>query len=183
MAAADYQPADIVQVDGPDRVQPQSQAHYRVTIQNHSDVDWPATTELRLATATQSALYDDSWLSPTVIATLGNPVPAGTMGEVSFDVTTPAVSEETAVFEELVLAAGDTQLGGVQLAVTVVPGMAEPTSSDADDHHDDEGTGDTDDAANDPYGAQLSGGCAAGGGSLGFAAFGLLLAVRRRRRR
>lgn len=104
IAAAEYQ-ADVVQVDGPDRVQPETQAHYRVTIQNNSDVDWPATTELRLATATETAsqLHDDSWRSPTVIATLGNPVPAGTMGEISFDVTTPAAAEETPIFEELVI--------------------------------------------------------------------------------
>lgn len=159
--------ADVVQVDGPDRVEPLAQAHYRITIQNNSDVEWPATTELRLATATESQLHDESWLSPTVITTLGNPVPPHAMGEIIFDVSTPAATEETPIFEELVLSDGATQFGGVHLALTVVPGMEEPTSSDADDQFDQE----------------VSGGCAAGGGSLGFGALALLLAARRRRRR
>lgn len=166
--ASAFQPADVVQVDGPDRVQPEARAHYRVTIQNNSDLDWPATTELRLATAPQSPLHDDSWLSPAIITTLGNDVPAHTMGEVSFDITAPAVSDETPFFEELVLADGGTQLGGVQLALTVVPDMDEPESSDGDDQYD----------------QVVSGGCAAAGGSsLGFGSLALLLAVLRRRRR
>jgi hypothetical protein len=170
IVAADHQ-ADLVQVDGPDRVQPETQAHYRITIQNNSDVDWSAETELRLATAATSQLHDDSWIAPNVITTLGQPILAGAMGEVSFDVTTPATSEELPIFEELVLSDGGTQRGGVQLALTVVPGMEEPTSGDSDDQHDD-------------YDQQVSGGCAAGGGSLGwgaFAALGLLVARRRRR--
>jgi hypothetical protein len=160
---------DIVQVDGPDRVMPQTQAHYRLTVANNSDLDWPATTELRLATATKSQLEDDSWLSPTVITTLGNAIPAGTMGEISFDVTTPAVTEETGIFEELVLASGSMQLGGAHLALTVVPDMEEPTSSDGIDQ-------------NDQYDQEVSGGCSTGGGSLGFGALALLFVARRRRR-
>ena len=169
LAAAEYQ-ADVVQVDGPDRVEPQATAHYRVTIQNNSGMDWPATTELRLATATSSPLHDDSWLSASVIATLGNPVPAGTMGEVSFDVTTPAATEETPIFEELVLSAGAMQLGGVHLSLTVVPGMEEPTSSEHDDQFEQE----------------VTGGCSTGGGAASLGSLGslaLLLAARRRRRR
>jgi hypothetical protein len=164
--AAAY-PVDVVQVDGPDRVQPQTRAHYRITIQNGSDTDWPGTAELHLATAAQSPLHDDSWLSANVITTLGTAVPAHSMGEVSFDVMTPNVSEETPYFEELVLSDGGTQLGGVHLALTVVPGMAEPTSADADD----------------PYDQEVSGGCTAGGGSLGLGSLALLFAGRRRRRR
>jgi MYXO-CTERM domain-containing protein len=169
ITAAEYQ-ADVVQVDGPDRVQPQTQAHYRITIQNNSDVDWSGATELRLATAATSQLHDDSWLAANVITTLGQPILAGGMGEVSFDVTTPAVTEELPIFEELVLSDGGTQRGGVQLALTVIPGMEEPTSGDSDDEHDD-------------YDQQVSGGCSTGGGSVGFGALALLLAARRRRRR
>jgi hypothetical protein len=172
IAASEYQ-ADVVQVDGPDRVQPQTEAHYKITIQNNSDVDWEGTTELRLATAATSQLHDDSWLAPNVITTLGQPILAHGMGEVSFDVTTPAVSEETPIFEELVLSDGGAQHGGVQLALTVIPGMEEPTSGDSDDQHDD-------------YDQQVSGGCSTGGGAGGctaFASLALLLAARRRRRR
>jgi len=170
VTAAEYQ-ADVVQVDGPDRMQPQARAHFKLMIQNNSDTDWAGTTELRLATASFSRLHDDSWLGASVITTLGQPVPARTMGEVSFDVMTPAVTEETPIFEELVLSDGGTQHGGVQLALTVVPDMEEPTSADGGDQHD------------DGYDQQVSGGCATGGGSLGFGAIALLLAARRRRRR
>jgi hypothetical protein len=161
-------PVEIVQVDGPDRVQPLSQAHYRITIQNGTDLEWPATTELRLATATQSPLHDESWLSDAVITTLGNPVPPHTLAEVSFDVTTPDTAEELPLYEELVLSDGTMQLGGVHLALTVVPGMDEPESADADDNE---------------YDQEVSGGCMAGGGSLGLGSLALLFAARRRRRR
>jgi uncharacterized protein (TIGR03382 family) len=168
VTAAEYT-ADIVSVDGPDRVQPQTRAHYKLMVQNNSDVDWAGTTELRLATASSSTLHDDSWLGTSVITTLGNAVPAHTMGEISFDVTTPAVTEETPVFEELVLSDGGTQHGGVQLALTVVPDMEEPTSSDNENEYDQD----------------ISAGCSAGGSSssLGFGSLALLLAIGRRRRR
>ncbi len=164
--ASEY-PVEVVQVDGPDRVQPLSQAHYQITIQNGTDTEWPATTELRLATAATSPLHDDSWLSETVIATIGSSVPPHTLAEISFDVTTPDTAEELPIFEELVLSAGTMQLGGVQLALTVVPGMDEPESADGLDND---------------YDQEISGGCAAGGGSLGVGSLALLLATRRRRR-
>ncbi len=167
--AADYE-ADIVQVDGPDRVQPQTQAHFRIMIQNNSDTDWAGTTELRLASATSSQLWDDSWLSKTVITTLGQPIPAHTMGEISFDVTTPYTDVELPIFEELVLSDGANQHGGVQLALTVIPGMQEETSGDSDDQHDD-------------YDQQVSGGCMTGGGSVSFGSLAFLLALGLRRRR
>jgi hypothetical protein len=171
VAASEYK-ADIVSVDGPDRAPPQTRQHFKLTIQNNSDVEWPATTELQLATAATSPLHDDSWLAPNVIASLGQPVAAGGMGEISFDVTTPMATEETAVFEELVLSDGGTQFGGVQLALTVVPEMEEETSGDADQGH-------------DHFDQEVTGGCSAGGGAgLGaLASLGLLLVAGRRRRR
>ncbi|HEY5921879.1 MAG TPA: M15 family metallopeptidase [Kofleriaceae bacterium] len=172
IAAAEYQ-ADIVQVDGPDRAPPQTRQHFKIVIQNNGDTEWSALTELRLATAASSPLYDTSWMGPAIITTLGQPIAPGAMGEVSFDVTTPAVTEETPVFEELVLSDGGAQQGGVQLALTVVPEMEEPTSADNDD------------TGHDDYDQQVSGGCAAGGGAGfgGLASLALLLVVRRRRRR
>ncbi|HEY5950820.1 MAG TPA: M15 family metallopeptidase [Kofleriaceae bacterium] len=169
LAAAEYQ-ADVVSVDGPDRAQPQTRVHYKLMVLNNSEVDWAGTTELRLATAAQSPLHDESWLAPNVITTIGSTVAAHGMAEISFDVTTPNVTEETPYFEELTLSDGATAHGGVQLALTVIPGMAEPTSGDSDDQHDD-------------YDQQVTGGCAAGGGASSFGALALLLAVRRRRRR
>jgi uncharacterized protein (TIGR03382 family) len=170
VAAAEYQ-ADVVQVDGPDRAPPQTQQHFKMMIQNNSDIEWPGSTELRLANAATSTLRDASWVAPNIIATFGQPVAPGTMGEINFDVTTPAVTEETAVFEELVLSDGGRQFGGIQLALTVVPDMEEDTSGDADQGHDD-------------FDQQVSGGCSTGGaGGLGsLFALGLVLVTRRRRR-
>src|SRR6185503_17636884 len=67
IAAAEMPQADIVQVEGPDRAQPQTREHFRITIQNNSDNEWSGTTEVRLASATSSRLHDDSWLSQNVI--------------------------------------------------------------------------------------------------------------------
>jgi len=167
--AAAQAPAELVQVDGPDRVLPLAQAHYRITIQNGTDNEWSAGTELRLATAASSPLHDDSWLSANVITTLGNAVAAHGMAEVSFDVQAPAVTEETPFAEDLVLVDGGTQIGGVQLALTVVPDMTEPSSSDGENEYDQE----------------VSGGCSTtgGSGSLGLALAALAVVFRFRRRR
>ena len=167
-ASTAFEVSEVVQVDGPDRVQPLSQAHYRVTIQNNGDIDWPGTAELRLAGGAASQVHDDSWISTNVITTLGNAIPAGTMGQIDFDVTTPDVAEETPIFEELEISDGGARLGSVNLALTVVPGMEETTSAEGDDQFDQE----------------VTGGCSTGGGPLGAGSLALLLSVvlcRRRR--
>lgn len=162
--------ADILSVDGPDRVQPQSRAHYTITLQNNSDVDWPGTAILQVASGS-SQLRDASWISASQIMTLGSPIPAQTIGEISFDVMTPNVTEATPIFEPLKLMNGATQLGTVDIALTVVPDMMEPQSSDADDVYDQE----------------VTGGCSAtntSGGSANLLVLGLaLLALVRYRRR
>ena len=165
---------DVVSVEGPDRVQPQTRAHFKLTLLNGTDVEWPGTAVLRLA-GTTSQLHDASWLSTTDITTLGSAISPQSQGEVSFDVMTPLVTEETPIFEQLVLVSGTTQLGTVNLALTVVPGMEEPTSGEADDH-------------NDQYDQQVSGGCSTtpnpGNGSTSIIfALALLAFVGRRRRR
>src|SRR5262249_18431956 len=101
----------------------------------------------------------------TTIATLGASIGAHAQGDVSFDITTPHVTDETTFNEQLVLADGATQLGNVTLALTVVPDMVDPTSSDADDQYD----------------QQVSGGCSSTGRSS--ASIALVLLVLRRRRR
>ena len=159
---------DLLAVNGPDRVLPQTRAHYTLTIQNGTDSDWPGSAVLRVVAGT-STLHDASWLSSTAITTLGTTVPAHSQGEISFDVTTPLVSAETPINEPLVLAVGSQELGTVNLALSVVPDMQEPTSSDSDDQYD----------------QVITGGCTttAGGGALGpFVGLGLL-ALRRRRPR
>jgi uncharacterized protein (TIGR03382 family) len=160
--------ADVVSVDGPDRVDTQQRAHYQLTIQNNSDRDWPGTAVIHVMGST-SPLHDASWLSATTIASIGSTIPAHGNGDVAFDVTTPLVTEETPIFEELEISDGGTNLGHVSVALTVVPGMGdEPTSGEADDQYDQE----------------VSGGCSAGGngGSTGVVLLFALGALIRRRR-
>jgi uncharacterized protein (TIGR03382 family) len=160
--------ADIISVDGPDRVDTQQRAHYSITVQNNSEREWPGTAVIRVKGGT-SQLHDASWLTATTIASLGAAIPAHSAGEVAFDVTTPLVTEETPIFEELEISDGGTTLGTVSVALTVVPGMGEePTSGEADDQYDQE----------------ITGGCSAGGnGASGSVVLALaLLALVRRRR-
>jgi uncharacterized protein (TIGR03382 family) len=157
--------AEVVSIDGPDKAPPVTQAHFTMTVQNDTDTEWPGTAVLVAPADTQ--LHDASWIDGTQIATLGSPVPAGGMGDLSFDVTTPSVADETAIFEHLVLSDGTTQLGTVNLALTVVPDMTTPTSADGDDRYDQE----------------VSGGCNSGGSTGTFGIVFALGAVIRRRRR
>jgi len=160
--------ADIVAVDGPDRIAPGQKAHYIITLSNDTDADWPATTELRIADGSASALYDAaSWASNVAIGPIGVAVPAGTLGVVELDVVAPQVAEPTPVATELALVDGATQVGSVELAVTVTPDGDENTSADSDDQVDDGGDG----------------GCSAGGGVGWLALAPMLLVLRRRRRR
>ena len=160
---------DVMSVDGPDRAQPQTRVHYRLMLQNNGGANWPGTTVLRTTGASQ--LQDPSWLSPTEITDLGSPIEIGAMGEIAFDITTPNVADETPIFEQLELHDGTNTIGTVNLALTVVPGMEEPTSGEADDQYDAQ---------------EVAGGCSATGGTsspTGVALGLALLALVRRRRR
>lgn len=157
--------AEVVSVDGPDRVPPQQRAHYAISIKNAGTRDWPATTKLRLASAMSSSLYDTSWTSETVITTLGAAIKAGKTGTIDLDVTTPFTdTDELPVMEELVLDDGGTKFGDIQLALTVVPGMTGDESSDGSEEMD-----------------GGVGGCNAGGGSAGALVLLALAGLRRRR--
>ena len=161
--------AQVVAVNGPDMLPPQTQAHYSVTLKNTGNVDWPATTQLQLAMGTSSPLYDSSWMSQTVITTVGTPVAAGSMGTVEFDVTTPAETASTPVTEHLELDDSGNMFGTFDLSLTVVPGMSGPQSGDGGDGND----------------GKASGGCNAGGAGTGggfvFLLGALACLVRRRR--
>lgn len=158
--------ATVVSVDGPDQAPPVTKVHYTLTLKNTGHADWPATTKLQLASGTSSELYDASWTSKTVITTLGSAIAVGKTGTVELDVTTPAADATLAVDEQLDLNDAGTKFGSIDIAVTVVPGLTDPTSGDGDD------TGDG-----------VNGGCNAGGGAGG--SLGLVLAamalIRRRR--
>lgn len=161
--------ADVVAVDGPDKVAPGSKAHYVVKVNNQTDADWPATTKLMVADGAASALYDAaSWTSNVQVGTLGVAIPAGEQGVIELDVVAPSVATQTPVALALALSDGDAVVGGVDLALTVTPDGDENLSSDADDQDDIEGG---------------SGGCAAGGSGAGWLAFAPALALVLRRRR
>jgi hypothetical protein len=104
-----------------------------------------------------------------VITELVAPVPPGETGLMEFYVTTPDVTEETPIFEEMTLDDNGNKFGDIQLALTVVPGIEEGEESGEGSEHSD-----------------IEGGCAAGGGGLGGGALAFFLLgftglVRRRR--
>ncbi|HEU0029106.1 MAG TPA: M15 family metallopeptidase [Kofleriaceae bacterium] len=166
------QGADVLMVEGPDKLAPGAKGHYSITVENTGTVDWPATTRLVVAGGGTSQLYDAAtWVSPSEIGTIDSDIGAGAMGILDIDVLAPTVTEETPVFTQLALIdpAGGASMGTINLALTVTPNGDEDTSADSSDEHDD--------------GAAPIGGCSAGGHT-GWAA-GLLLALvglRRRRR-
>jgi hypothetical protein len=169
-AAARLAGADVVMVDGPERVAPGAKVSYTVTIENTSAVDWPATARLRVAGGGTSELYDAAtWTSSSEIGELGVDIAAGAKGTIQIDVQAPSATAETPVFTQLELADGTASLGTFNLALTVTPNGDHDVSNDAADANDD--------------GIEVSGGCSTGGG-LGWAALLLpaLIAARRRRR-
>jgi hypothetical protein len=158
--------AEVVAIDGPDRIAPGTKAHYRITVNNTTEADWPATTRLVVAGGGASQLYDAaSWTSNAEVGAIGVAVPAGSQGIVELDVVAPSVATQTPVSAVLALTDGTAQVGTVQLTVTVTPDGDENLSGDSDDATD----------------GEVSGGCAAGGGA-GWLAFAPVLLVLRRRR-
>ena len=159
--------ADVVAIDGPDRIAPGTKAHYRVTLNNATGAEWPASATLKIAGGGASELYDAaSWTSNTEIGEIGAAIPAGGQGIVEIDVIAPRVATQTPVATELAVMDGATQVGTVNLAVTVTPDGDENLSGDSDDQLD----------------GEVSGGCSAGHGA-GWLAFAPVLLVLRRRRR
>ena len=162
--------ADVLMVEGPDKIAPDAKAHFALTVQNNNTADWSADTRIVVAGGADSQLYDaDSWVSAKEVGTIGSDIGAGAMGVIELDVHAPAVTEETPVFTQLsLLDASGQSVGTIDLAVTVTPNGDEGTSTDGGDEND----------------GDLEGGCNAGGGagSWPLAAGLALLALRRRRR-
>ena len=162
--------AQISAVDGPDRVMTRAQAHYTLSLTNGTTSDWPDTAQLVVASGSQ--LYDPSWQSQTEIVTLGAPILAGQVGTVDIDVTTPAVTEDTAITQVISIQDGATTLGTISLSLTVV---AQASAGDSPTQSDD--GGDSHDLG------EVTGGCNAGGGSAGALVMLALVSLRRRRAR
>ena len=171
--------ADVLGIDGPDRVAPGELAHYTITVSNTHEVDWPATTKIMIADGAPSELHDPaSWVSPTEVGTIGTSIPAGTDGEIIVDLLAPQAAEDTASSVTLVLVDGDLQLGTIDLAVTITPAGDAGTSGDTGDENDLDGDGSEDAADEDGV---VAGGCNAADGGAGFAPLLGLLLIRRRR--
>lgn len=162
--------ANILAVDGPDRIAPGAHATYSITVENTGTVAWPATTRLMVAGGTASQLYDaQSWTSPTEVGPINTSILPGARGTIDIEITGPMVTEETPAFTQLTLVADGDDLGTINIAVTITPNGDEGISGEADDMHDD--------------GIEVTGGCNAGGnGSWAAALLPLLLVFRRRRR-
>jgi hypothetical protein len=165
--AASARVVEVAAVDGPDRIAPGQKAHYRITISNATDADWPATTRLQIADGNASELYDPaSWASNVEPGAIGAAVPAGSQGVVELDIVGPSVATPTPIATSLALVDGTTRVGSVDFAVTVTPDGDENLSGDSDDQAD----------------GDVTGGCSAGGAA-GWLAFAPVLLVIRRRRR
>ncbi len=165
--------ANILAVDGPDRIAPGAHATYSITVENTGDAMWPATTRLMVVGGTPSELYDSaSWTSPSEVGPINTMIPPGGRGVIDIEIVGPMVSEETPAFTQFTLNADGNDLGTINVAVTITPNGDEGHSNESDDLHDD--------------GIEVTGGCNAGGnGSWAATLLPLLavLAVRRRRRR
>jgi len=164
--------ADVVSVDGPDRVGTDQKAVYVVTVKNNTDEAWPLTTKLVTSAGDPSPIFDaDEWTSPTEYAELGAGVPAGGQATIELAIKTPVVTEETAIFQQLALSNDGQTFGTINVALTVTPDPTmEDTSTDGDDLYDDQQV--------------TTGGCSTGGSGAGagtLLALGLV-GLRRRRR-
>jgi Synergist-CTERM protein sorting domain-containing protein len=161
--------ADVLMVEGPDKIAPGAKAHFSLTVQNNDAVDWSANTRLLVSGGGTSELYDsDSWVSPSEVGTIGSDIGAGAMGVIELDVRAPMVTEETPLFTQLTLDDGGQNVGTIDIAVTVTPNGDEGTSGDNGDTNDNE---------------DLTGGCSAGGGASWPLALLIPLIVVRKRRR
>lgn len=160
--------ADVVMVEGPDKVAPGAKARYAITINNTTAVDWPASAVVRVEGGAASTMYDPAtWASPSEVGALGSDIGAGAQGMLEIDVLAPNVTEETPLFTQLELTADGAPLGTISLALTVTPNGDHEVSADADDENDN---------------PEYTGGCTTGGG-VGWALLLLpaLIVLRRRR--
>jgi hypothetical protein len=170
MCATRDQAADVVMINGPDKLAPGMKATFAITLNNTGQVDWPATTKLVVADNGTSELYDAAtWTSNKEVGEIGVGVPAGEQGIIELTVAAPNVTEETPFFTQFALANAGQSFGTINIAVTVTPNGDHDTSSDADDMHDHD---------------DVQGGCSTGGGFgwLALAIPALLLRRRRARR-
>lgn len=163
--------AEVVSVDGPDKVAPGTHGAFSIIVQNTGNVPIPTGTRISVLGGGTSALYDpSSWTSPSEVGPLFAAIPVGALGTVDIEFEAPMVSEETPVFTQFVLSDGQDRYGVLDVAVRITPNGDEGTSGESDDIHDES--------------PEVEGGCNATGGSPSWAALMLpAIAVLLRRRR
>ncbi len=160
--------ADIVSVDGPDRIAAGGHATFSITVANTGTSDWADTTRLLVAGGAASDLYDSSsWTSPTEVGPIRTRIAAGNKGVIDVEIAAPMVTEETAAQTQFTLSNGTTTFGTINLAVTITPNGDDDISNEGDDTHD----------------AEISGGCNASGNGSWLAMLAPALVMLRRRRR
>lgn len=160
--------AELVSMNGADRAPPGSRLTYQFGIANFGNVEWPSSTKLVVADGS-SELRASSWISGSVITTLGAAISVREVAMIQLEIETPDVTEETVFNERLTLSDGGEQFGEILFALTVVPGNVEPESSDGSEPITEDGE------AIPPDFGSASGGCSSGGGNAGW--FGVLLAL------
>jgi N-acetylmuramoyl-L-alanine amidase len=170
MCGTRVQGADVLAIDGPDRIAPGAHATYSITVENTGQINWPATTRLVVTGAASSELYDaQSWTSPMEVGPINTAIAAGARGTLDVEIVGPMVTEETPAFTQFSLSDGTSEFGTINIAVTVTPNGDHDISGESDDQHDD--------------GIEVSGGCNAGGrGSWASILIPALIVLRRRRR-
>ncbi len=162
--------ADVVSVNGPDRIAAGGHATFSITIENTGTTDWPATTRLMVMGGVASPLYDDSsWTSGTEVGPIRTAIAAGEKGVIDVEIAAPMVTAETALQSMFELTDGTTTFGSIALSVTVTPNDDDDISNEGDDTHDDA--------------PEVSGGCNASGNGSWLAMLAPALMLLRRRRR
>ncbi|MGE0399406.1 MAG: M15 family metallopeptidase [Kofleriaceae bacterium] len=164
--------AEVVSVDGPDKVAPGTHGVFSLVVQNTGNVPIPMGTRVMVMNGGTSELHDpSSWTSPTEVGPIAEAIPVGALGNVDIEFEAPMVTEETPVFTQFVLTDGQDQYGVLDIAVRITPNGDEGTSGESDDIHDEA--------------PEVQGGCSTSGGSPSWAALmlpAIALLLRRRRR-
>jgi MYXO-CTERM domain-containing protein len=169
---------DVLAIEGPDLVAPNTRVHYVTTVANPSDVEWPASARLVIADGSASPLYDSAtWTSASELGEIGVVVPAHGDAQLDLDVAVPVVTEVTPLALDLAIVDGTTQLGTFQLAFTATPNGDEGMSGEVGTGEEDDG-----DADADEDGVVAGGGCSSTRHT-GWLALLLVGLVLRRRRR
>ncbi|HET9627712.1 MAG TPA: M15 family metallopeptidase [Kofleriaceae bacterium] len=135
------EPAEIVSVDGPDKIAPQTRNHYRITISNTTATAWPAGTKIvasdlngERAASRVSAFYDQAtWTAPNQVGVLAQAIPAGGTGVVELDVAAPEVDASVSINTHLTLTDGTRTFGTVPFAAKITVDGDEGTSTETDE--------------------------------------------------